>query len=159
MAKLYEIVQDLRGAEDIEDEGALVKRMDGLQLQLETKVEAICKFLSNLTSEADVLESESKRLSSRAKAVRRQSEWIKAYLKGNLDALKVSKLKTPLYRLSLSDSQPMVEVWNMNDIPKEFVKTTIETVVDKQAILEHFKRTGEVVNGVNITQGKTLRIT
>jgi hypothetical protein len=53
---------------------------------------------------------------------------------------------------------PAVQVLEEMLVPKEFIKTVVSTAVDKRAILDHLKSTGEVVDGVAITRGQRLDI-
>ncbi len=52
-----------------------------------------------------------------------------------------------------------VEIENEDEIPSEFKQEIVTIKIDKTAIKNHFKETGEVVAGTNIIDNKTsLRI-
>ena len=52
-----------------------------------------------------------------------------------------------------------VKIENEDEIPSEFKKEVITTQIDKTAIKNHFKDTGELVPGIRIIDNKTsLRI-
>ena len=52
-----------------------------------------------------------------------------------------------------------IEIENEDEIPSEFKKEVITTQIDKTAIKNHFKDTGELVPGIRIMDNKTsLRI-
>ena len=61
--------------------------------------------------------------------------------------------------MSIAKNPISVEVVNEAEIPSEYKKEIIETKIDKKAITDYFKETGEIVPGVNInTQNTSLRI-
>jgi hypothetical protein len=43
-------------------------------------------------------------------------------------------------------------------VPAEYVRTVTTTSVDKRAILDAYKTTGEIVPGVEVTRGQRLDI-
>ena len=52
-----------------------------------------------------------------------------------------------------------VEIENEDEIPSEFKQEIVTTKIDKTAIKNHFKETGEIVAGTRIVNDKTsLRI-
>jgi len=56
----------------------------------------------------------------------------------------------------VTNTQPSVEVKNIDDLDEKFLKMKLE--VDKTKILEQVKSTGVVPNGVEIVQGTHLVI-
>jgi hypothetical protein len=158
MRKLYEITGDLMRVEDLESEELVRAHLDSLQIEFEAKVDGVCRIITNGESEAEEIGKEIARLQARKRSAERGSQWLRDYLKTNMDVAGIPRVKTNLFGVSLSDSKPKVDVVSMNDLPKEFVKIAIETVPLKDEILAHFKATGEVPPGCSITVGKTLRI-
>lgn len=161
--KLYELTTELvKLSDDLatpEEQALAQAHWDSLQMAFEQKVETICKVIKDKEAEQEALDAEAKRLIGRARVAARSIEWLRNYLKVNMDAAGIPKIKTVLFGISLSDSGVKVVVNSISEVPKDFVKTTITTVPDKEKIAEHFKATGEIVPGVTIEQGKTLRIT
>lgn len=52
-----------------------------------------------------------------------------------------------------------VEIENENEIPSEFKQEVVTIKIDKTAIKNHFKETGEIIAGTRIVDNKTsLRI-
>jgi hypothetical protein len=43
-------------------------------------------------------------------------------------------------------------------VPTQFRKVVIERTVDKKAVREHVKETGEIVDGIAVVQNEHLRI-
>ena len=59
-----------------------------------------------------------------------------------------------LYAAKIAKNPPSVNVVNADEISNEFVKVEQVSSIDKKAILQHFKATGEIVAGVEIITDK-----
>lgn len=159
MKKLYEITTEIiKAVEEVDSEELMKASLDSLQVEFESKVDQICRVIRNAESEAEMVDAEVKRLQARKRAAERASEWLRNYLKTNMDAAGIPRVKTNLFGVSLSDSKPKVDILSITELSSEFVKTEIIRTPLKEEIIEHFKRTGEVPDGCQITVGKTLRI-
>jgi len=162
--KLYEITSELTrySEEDLtnpEKQLVLKEHLDNLQVAFENKVEQICKVIRDKELDREALDNEMSRLLFRRKAADSAAEWLRNYLKINMDSAGIPRIKTSLFGVFLSDSKPRIIIEALSEVPKDFVKTTISTVADKEKIAEYYKTTGEILPGVSIEQGKTLRIT
>mgnify|MGYP001400229867 CR=1 FL=1 len=160
--RLYELTTELvKLSDDLatpEEQALAQAHWDSLQMAFEQKVETICKVIKEKEVEQEALDAEAKRLIGRARVAARSIDWLRNYLKVNMESAGIPKIKTTLFGVSLFDSAPRVVINAISEVPKDFVKTTITTVPDKDKISEHFKTTGEVLPGVSIEQGKSLRI-
>ena len=98
-------------------------------------------------------------LAESRKADERRLENFKKYVKECMENAGFTKIETGLGNLSIAKSPISVEIINEDEIPAEF-KQEIRTVkVDKKAIADNFKSTGELINGVIIhTDNTNLRI-
>ena len=161
--KLYEITHEIESLasqvpDTPEDEALVTEAFQQLQLSLETKVEGVAKFIRNLETEEEATSAEITRLTERRSQIRRGLGWIRRYLKGNLERLGYVRVETPLFRVTVVKPRQRVVVKATNDVPQEFVTTVIETKVDKKAILDYVKRTGEIPSGVEIEEETSLQI-
>ena len=76
-----------------------------------------------------------------------------------MEQMNIEKIDTSLGTLSLARCPISVEILNEEKIPNEYIKVIQKTQIDKKAIADNFKSTGEIINGVNIISNKrTLRI-
>lgn len=76
-----------------------------------------------------------------------------------MERLNATEIPTALGSLKITKNPMSVEIENENEIPNEFKKEVITTKVDKTAIKNHFKETGEIIPGTIIVDDKTsLRI-
>lgn len=165
MAHLYELAEQyLNLAKIIQEEElneddfkvALGQLKDGF----EDKVENIGKLALSLSSDAQAIEAEIGRLSARQRTLTTAHARLKNYLLLEMSAMGIDKVQRPLVTVSLRKSPPSCEVYDLMTIPPKFWRVIPETKdVDKKAILDRFRETGETVEGVRIiTNKKTVQI-
>lgn len=73
--------------------------------------------------------------------------------------MQYQNIETPLGKVSIAKNPMSVEITDETKIPKEFIKEKIEYTIDKKGLLDHFKSTGELIDGVKFNDDKySLRI-
>lgn len=105
------------------------------------------------------MKSEEKRISEQRKALEKRLDHFKEYVKDCLNNNGITKVETGLGTISVAKSPVSVEVVNESIVPDiyKIVKTTIS--IDKKAIADNFKITGELIDGVEIhSNNYNLRI-
>jgi hypothetical protein len=159
---LYDLSADylevLNLLEDAPDDLALEQELDHLAGQITHKAEAIAGLVAHYEGLASVRKAEAKRLTDRAEADKHRADRLRAYVLQHMQALGSERIETARFTLSVRTNPPSVQVLEEMMIPAEFIKTVTTTSVDKRAILEQLKTTGEVVPGVEITRGQRLEI-
>jgi hypothetical protein len=135
--------------------------LDRLAANIETQAESVCKLISEITAEADVLAVEIDRLKKRFTAREKAVHRLKTIIKERFELLGMQKLKTPLYTLSVCrNSCPSISLldgFTPAALPEQFRRVTID--IDKQAIAAAIKRGEAPPAGVTVQQGTHLRIT
>lgn len=130
-----------------------------LALELKNKSTSIVGYVKNENVLIDVIDIEIKRLQDMKKAKQNGLDNFKKYVKENMEKLGLSKVETEIGTLSIAKSPISVEIVDEDKIPNKFKKIIQETKVDKTAIKDYFKETGEIVQGVNIlTENTNLRV-
>jgi hypothetical protein len=72
-------------------------------------------------------------------------------------SLDINNVKGDLLQITVRPNPYSVSEVDLGLLPQEFIRTIPEKQEpDKKAILEHFKATGELINGVEIN--RTLRL-
>ena len=105
------------------------------------------------------MKTEEKRISDMRKALENRNNKFKEYVKECMQNSGFTKIDTGLGSLSIAKSPISVEIENENEVPSEFKQEVITVKIDKKAIADNFKATGEVPNGVVIHADNTnLRI-
>lgn len=161
---LYNITNKFAELMDRAENGELTeeeynKLGEELALELQSKGSNIIGYERNMELTINAMKEEEKRISDMRKSLENKAEKFKQYVKENMEKLGITKLDTELGTLSIAKNPMSVEIENEMAIPAEF-KMLVQTIkVDKTAIKNHFKETGEVIAGVQIIDDKTsLRI-
>lgn len=130
-----------------------------LVIELQNKSASIIAYVQNEEALIEAVDVQIKRLQEFKKAKQNKSDKFKQYVKECMERLRIDKIETELGSLSIAKNPISVEIENEDEIPSEF-KQEVKTIkVDKTAIKNHFKETGEIITGIRIVDDKTsLRI-
>lgn len=115
----------------------LLEKTDGI-IAVTKKVEALI----------EAIKQEENRLKENRKGYERKLESFKEYVKNCMTEMQIQKVETPLGEIKIAKNPMSVEILDEEKIPQEFIKQKIETSIDKKGLIEHFKSTGELVDGV-----------
>ncbi len=158
---LYEITSAfpaLMENEEITDE---VKRQinEELTILLQQKSENTIGYIRNMELTVEAMKNEEKRISEQRKVLENRITKFKEYVKDCMEQNGIIKVETGIGTMTIAKNPVSVEIVNEDEIPSEFKQEVVTTKIDKTAIKNHFKETGEVVNGVNMqTNNTSLRI-
>ena len=173
MSSLYAIderlVTLLNDHFDIEDgvicetEEELAKKIDEVAMNLDMKIENIGLYIKNLNAEVEMIKHEEDNLARRRKANERKIASLTNYLNGYLSACYPNeddrrkwKFKTPRVVLGYRKSTS-VEVPNLEELDKEYLKIKTETSADKVAIKDAIK-SGKEVKGAYLKDNINLNV-
>ena len=157
--RLYEIRQDIEQIlNPQEGEDFNPEILDELRLRFEEKVENCIAYIKNLKSDEEALDKEIKRLQARKQAAENKRRGLSDYVKAEIEAVGRQGVDTGVHRARIARSPISVEVIDTNAIEDGYKETVTEERIDKEAILAHFRETGEIPSGVEIRAGTHLRI-
>jgi len=164
--RLVTLLDDHFDTEDgviYESEEELAKKIDEVALELDKKIENIGCYIKNLESDVDALKKEEDNLKKRRKSAENKIEGLKRYLDGYLTACYPNesdkakwKFKTAKCLLGFRKSTS-VEVPNIDELDKEFIKTKTEISADKTAIKDAIK-SGKEVKGAFLKNNLNLSV-
>lgn len=130
-----------------------------LTLLLQQKSQNTIGYIRNIELTIEAMKNEEKRISEQRKALENKLERFKDYVKECMESNGFSKIDTGLGSLTIAKNPMSVEIENEDEIPSEFKQEIVTTKIDKTAIKNHFKETGEIIPGIKIVDDKTsLRI-
>jgi hypothetical protein len=141
-----------------EERADLEQRLDTANAQMLTKIEHYAGLISKLESWAGLDDAELDRIKRQRDKKRRSSEWLRARLQEHLHRTGQERIETGRYTVALRTNPPAVQVLEPQMLPSEYTRTKITVDPDKKAILDHYRTTGEIVPGCDITRGESLRI-
>ena len=122
---------------------------------LQTKSTGIIGYVRNTETTIAAIKSEEERLYAMRKAFENRLDKFKKYVKDNMETMGLESVDTQIGKLSIAKSPASVTITSEDEIPAEFKIIKQEIVVDKKRILEHFKDTGEVLDGTQINTSNT----
>lgn len=132
---------------------------DELTNLLNAKSQSVIGYTRNLELTIDAMKEEEKRIAENRKTLEKRLSNFKEYVKDCMEKGGFTKIETELGQLSIAKNPMSVEIENKDLIPNEFKTEVITVNVDKSAIKNHFKETGELIPGAKIISEKTsLRI-
>ena len=130
-----------------------------LTVLLQQKSQNVIGYVRNNELTIEAMKTEEKRLSDMRKALENKNNKFKEYVKECMENNGFTKIDTGLGSLTIAKSPISVEIENEDEIPSEFKQEVVTVKIDKKAIADNFKATGEVPNGVVIhTDNTNLRI-
>lgn len=130
-----------------------------LTVLLQQKSQNTIGYIRNIELTVEAMKNEEKRISEQRKTLENRVSKFKEYVKECMESNGLIKIDTELGSLTIAKSPMSVEIQNENEVPSEFKQEIITTKIDKTAIKNHFKETGEIIPGIIIVNGKTsLRI-
>lgn len=126
---------------------------------LQQKSQNLIGYTRNIELTIEAMKNEEERISEQRKTLENRLTKFKEYVKECMEQGGFTKLETPLGTLNIAKNPPSVEIINEDKIPSEYKTENVTVKVDKTAIKEYFKATGEIPAGVTInTQNTSLRI-
>lgn len=153
--KLYEVTNNIIEAQH---ETVDTEQLDALQLAFDQKAIGCACVVKNLSAEVNAIEQEIKRLIDLKVSRQNNVDRLKAYLMSCMKAVGIDRVENGVHRLRIQKSPLSVQVLDEESVPPEFKVEVRETRVDKKAIAEYVKQTGEIPDGIDAKQNEHLRI-
>lgn len=167
---LYEISDRYAGflalveSGEIDDMQAIADTLDAIQQEFDQKVDNIACLFKSLSSEADAIEAEAKRLTERAKYKRNVCDRLKLYVAANMQMIGQEKFENSRNRVSFTKSKALditdedalygsLEAAGRLDL----VKIVTERKFDKTAIKKEIA-SGTELEGAVVRENKNLQI-
>ena len=162
MAKIYELANyynDLLSMLENEEisEEAFHGTLDCIEGEIALKYDNICKFIKNLSSDAEGLKIEAERLSKREKAIKNKISWLKNYMLSNMQKMGREKIKTELFTVAVQKNGVPKLIVDDKVVPKKYFKKVVTITRDDSLIRESLAE-GKKVRGCELVVGYQLRI-
>ena len=164
MSNLYELSYDYRRTAEFldqaEDETEIKYALDlitELEVALESKVENTAKLIKSFEAEAEKFKAEAKRLSDKSTSYANKAKSLKEWIHDSFTLNGIERIDGDLFTVSLQNNPLSLSVSDISEIPDEFIRRP-EPTVNKRELLNYIKETGEVFEGVEVEQKKSLRI-
>lgn len=149
---LYEIDEQILSCVDL-DTGEVIdeEMLDQLAMERDCKLENIACWIKNLKAEISAFKEEEKNLKTRREVLEHKQERLSNYLQKYLNG---SKFESTKCKISYRKSEK-VEVSNLDSIPEEFLKVTVEP---KKSDIKQALKNGEAIEGATLVQTTSMTI-
>ena len=165
MPKLYDLAKSYRNlvAEveeyDLEPQTLLdTLEASGEMVSIEEKVENIVKMVKNWEGDIPGLDAEIKRLTDRKKAAENRIKSIKTYLQGCMEAAELDKLTVGTFKIALQNNPASLMIHTPEHIPASYMTIVPEQHIPDKAALKKAMKDGLKIEGLELVQGRSLRI-
>ncbi|MGZ8246222.1 siphovirus Gp157 family protein [Methylomagnum sp.] len=131
--------------------------LEALTGELEDKAVNVAKFLRNMEALAEAIKAAEADMAKRRKTLESRVQWLKDYLKGNMERTGITKIECPYFKLSVQNNPPAVHILDEDAVPAEFKEEVVSWKIDKTAIKKAVQ-SGQTVPGVSLSIGTRLVI-
>jgi hypothetical protein len=136
---------------------AIVDTLAALGGELEDKAINVAKFLRNMEAVAEAIKAAEADMSKRRKALENRAQWLKDYLKTNMEYSGITKIECPYFKLAIQKNPVTVNVYDEEAIPQQFKVAVTNWKIDKAAVKAAISN-GQAVTGAELVNGTRLVI-
>ena len=159
---LYELTAEFKAlADKLEqlelDEQTTQDTLEGYSADFDNKVISISSFIRNLEVSAHAMKVAEIEMYNRRKAVENKIEHLKDYVLTNMKAIGKDKVECALFKVSVRNNAPSVQIEEGATIPGEFIRTKTDLLTDKKAIKEAIE-SGKEFPGISLVSSNSLSI-
>lgn len=163
--KLYELAASwnefLAHLDEIPEE-AVADTLAAIEGEFEDKADSIAVIMKQLEAEAEAIEKEAAALTVRAKSRRKKIDWLKNYIKQQMQAVGKKKIETARNVITLSGSAPKVILddafiaWAIGE--KRFDLLKMQRPVPDKTAIKKALQDGAEIPFVALEEGASLTI-
>ena len=153
--RLYEISHAIVESQHDEVD---IEQLKQLEMAFKDKAVACAAVTKNLRAESDAVDAEIQRLMRRKAAIDNNRQRLIDYLLAEMQKAGIDKIDGGIHQIRRAKSPLLIQIIDEDNVPTQFRKVVIERTVDKKAVREHVKETGEIVDGIAVVQNEHLRI-
>lgn len=136
---------------------AVSDTLEGLAGELEDKAVNVAKVMRNLESAASAIKEAEAEMAARRKALEMRVQWLKDYLKDNMERCGIRKIECPYFRLSVQHNPVSVDIMDEAAVPRQFGKVAVTWTVDKAAVRDAIE-SGQAVPGARLVRNTRLAV-
>lgn len=163
MARMYELtgeyarlLGELESCTADSDEDEIYAELEAVEGDISDKAENYARFIQNLESDVDAYSAEIQRLTDRKRAAENRIRRAKADLLAGMQGANMKKIQTSIGKWSVRTNPIRVEVEDMDKLPERFLIPQ-PPKVDKLAIRNEYKATGEMLEGLRYVQEASVQ--
>lgn len=163
MARMYDLtaqwaalVDAYEAAQDADERAEALEALEGIEADMTDKADAIARIVRNYRAEVEGLKAEEQRLALKRRNRENAIERLQRVMLDAMQATGAEKVQTSIGKWSVQANPWSCEVTDLAAVPEEW-HIKVEDRIDKRGLVEHFKMTGEMVDGVEYRQTMGVR--
>ena len=161
MSTMYELTADYMTVLSMATDGetppdAIADTLEAIGGEIEIKAESSAVIMQELNAEADKLDAEIKRLTTRKKALETNADAIKDRIYNTMKSTKKEKFKTTLFSFSIGKNPVKLIIDDAEKIPRKYLIPQ-PAKIDNAKLKEELKA-GKVCKYAHLEQSESLRI-
>ena len=163
MASLYDLtsgyaslIDAYDNADSDEEREGILSMLESAESEIADKAENYAKVIRMKEEEAKAFKAEVDRLTARKRAAENMVSRLKSAL---LDAMKLAntqEIKTSIGKWRVQNNPVSCEVVDIDKIPMQY-HIPQEDKIDKKGLIDYYKQTGEIIDGVEFKQEQGIR--
>ena len=163
MAKLYELAERFNNISELLDDPAIDRdtvttALATIEGDIAAKGQNIAVIIQSMDGDILAIDNEIKRLTDRCHIIKNRRDWLKGYIKDNMERINLTKIKTSTFTISLQNNPPSVAITDEKAIPAKYLTVIPQTTVPNKKDIAAAIKAGESVPGAELRQGKSIRI-
>lgn len=163
MASLYDIsagyaslIDAYDNAESDEEREGIIAMLAAAEGEISDKAENYARVIRMKEEEAKAFKAEVDRLTARKRAAENMVARLKDALLGAMALTGTQEIKTSIGKWRLQMNPLSCEVVDVDKIPMQYhIKQ--EDKIDKKGLIDYYKQTGEIIDGVEFKQEQGIR--
>jgi SMC interacting uncharacterized protein involved in chromosome segregation len=128
--------------------------MDMIEGEFNDKAMSLVAVKDNMETDVTAIDAEIKRLTARKKGIKNRQASMIEYLRSNMEALKITNIKCPLFSITLAKGRDIVQIDDESKIHTDYLNIKTSTIPMKKEILATLKA-GKKVDGASLAKSKT----
>lgn len=163
MASLYDIsasyaslIDSYDNAESDEERQEIIELMIYYQDSIQDKAEAYARIIRNKQAEVDALKNEVDRLTDKRRSAENVIERLKAALLETMTVTNTDCIPTSIGKWRKQSNPWACDIVDVDSVPAEYHIAQPDKI-NKRALLDRFKETGEIIDGVVFNQTVGIR--
>lgn len=160
--RLYDLSEQYTDLLDLLEQDAdneqLQTMLDGLEGKIEEKIENTAKVMKSLEFNAECIDTEIKRLTSRKSALTNNITYLKNNIEQSMLRLGIDKVTGNIYTVAMQNNPPKIQVIDESQISDFFFNLKIDRTLNRKKLMDAIKNEGYHTMGATIVQEKSLRV-
>lgn len=163
VARMYELtgawlqaVDAYDMAEDADERAEALAALENIETDMADKADAIARIVRNYRAEVEGLKAEEQRLALKRRSRENAIDRLQGIMLDAMQATGAEKVQTSIGKWSVQANPWSCEVTDLAAVPEEW-HIKVEDRIDKRGLVEHFRMTGEMVDGVEYRQTMGVR--